>query len=813
MASEISFAIEGMSCAACVRRVERALTRLDGVHRAEVNLATARATVHFDPERVSPGQLVEGVRRAGYEVPVQHAELPVRGMSCAACVRRVERALGRLRGLLDARVNLARERVSVDYLAPAVELAALREAITAAGYEVPEEETNPDREQEGRERELARLRKDLRFAALFTLPLALLVMAPMVAPGLREFLERQLPAPAWHWLEALLATPVLFVAGARFYRLGLRELRHLSPGMNTLVMLGASAAYGYSLLALLAPGLFPAGTANFYFEAAAVIVTLILLGRFLEARARGRTSEAIRKLAGLQSKTARVLREDSPREIPIEAVKPGDRVLVRPGERIPVDGTVTEGSSHVDESMISGEPMPVRKEPGSEVVGGTINKSGSLVFRATRVGADTVLAQIIRMVEEAQGSKPPIQQLADRIAGVFVPVVLGLAVLTFIIWINTGPEPALNYAFVAAVSVLLIACPCAMGLATPTAIMVGTGKAAETGILFRKGTAMELLAKTDTVVMDKTGTLTEGQPTVTEIVSFGGRQDPLLAWIAAVEQRSEHPLAEAIVRAARDRGLAIPPASNFEATPGLGVSANVEGHRLEIGAPRYLQQCGVDISLALESCREQAAQGRSLVLCAVDGRLAALLAISDPVKEGSAEAVRCLQAMGLQTAMITGDNRETAEAVAAQLGLQSVLANILPDGKADAVKRLQAEGRRIAFVGDGINDAPALAQAEVGIAIGTGTDIAIETGDVILMSGDLRALVNAIALARRTLRVIRLNFFWAYAYNVALIPVAAGALYPFGGPLLDPMLAAGAMSLSSLFVVSNSLRLRRFRAT
>ncbi len=811
MESEITFTIEGMTCAACVRRVERALARQAGVHQASVNLATGRATVAYDPEAVTPGQLAESVRKAGYEVPVLHADFPVRGMSCAACVRRVERALDKLPGILEARVNLAQERVSVDYLSPAVDLPTIREAIIAAGYEVPEGEMDMDREQEARERELARLRSDLRFATLFTLPLVLLVMGPMIYPGLRDFLEQYLTATAWHWLEALLATPVLFIAGARFYRLGLRELRHLSPGMNTLVMLGASAAYGYSLLALLAPGLFPEGTANFYFEAAAVIITLILLGRYLEARARGRTSEAIRKLASLQSKTARVLREGTPQEVPIEMVKAGDLVLVRPGERIPVDGTVTEGSSYVDESMISGEPVPVRKDPGSEVVGGTINKRGSFVFSATRVGADTVLSQIIRMVEEAQGSKPPIQQLADRIAGVFVPIVLGLAVLTFITWLSIGPAPALNYAFVTAVSVLLIACPCAMGLATPTAIMVSTGKAAEMGILFRKGTAIELLSRTDTIVMDKTGTLTEGQPTVTEIITFQGEENPLLAWIAAVEQHSEHPLGEAIVHAARDRGLALPPISDFEANPGLGVRARIAEHRLDIGAPRYLEQCGVDISPALETCRKQAGRGMSLVLCAVDGHLAALLAISDPIKQGSAEAVQRLHAMGMQTAMITGDNQETAEAVAGQVGLEFVLANVLPDGKADAVKRLQAEGRRVAFVGDGINDAPALTQANVGVAIGTGTDIAIEAGEVILMSGDLRALVSAIALARRTMKVIRLNFFWAYAYNVALIPVAAGALYPLSGVLLNPMLAAGAMSVSSLFVVSNSLRLRRFQ--
>ncbi|MFQ5487838.1 MAG: copper-translocating P-type ATPase, partial [Gammaproteobacteria bacterium] len=544
-----------------------------------------------------------------------------------------------------------------------------------------------------------------------------------------------------------------------------------------------------------------------------VIITLILLGRFLEARAKGRTSEAIRKLARLQSKSACVLRDGEPHEVPIETVQAGELILVRPGERVPVDGEVTEGSSYVDDSMISGEPSPVAKGPNSEVVGGTVNKTGSFVFRATRVGADTVLSQIIRMVEEAQGSKPPIQQLADRIAGVFVPIVMALAATTFLVWLMTGPEPALNYAFVAAVSVLVIACPCAMGLATPTAIMVGTGKAAEMGTLFRKGTAIELLAGVDTIVMDKTGTLTQGQPEVTEFVVLQGDDAQLLAWIAAVEQHSEHPIAQAIVRAARDRELKLPAVTDFQAEVGFGVSAQVAGRRLDIGAPRYLDSLQIATCAADDACRRMAEQGMSLVLCAVDGQLASLLAVADPVKPGSRAAVAQLQAMGMKTAMITGDNRHTAQAVGCSVGLELILADVLPDRKAAEVKRLQEQGQRVAFVGDGINDAPALAQADVGIAIGTGTDIAIESGDVILMSGDLRAIVDAIALARKTLQIIRLNFFWAYAYNVALIPVAAGVFYPLTGLLLNPMLAAAAMSVSSLFVVSNSLRLRRFRST
>ncbi len=814
MDKPIRFSIGGMSCAACVGRVERALKKLPGVHEVTVNLATSQATVAYEPQLIALADLLENVRKAGYEPILQRLDLPVRGMSCAACVRRVERALAKIPGIVEAQVNLAQERVSVLFLPASSGEETIRQAIVKVGYEVPAASSaSADHEQADREREILVLRKDLTLAATFALPLVLLVMGPMVSPSLSTLLEQVLPIGSWQWLEALLATPVLFLAGGRFYRQGWKELRHLSPGMNTLVMLGASAAYGYSLLALLAPQLFPAGTANLYFEASAVIITLILLGRYFEARAKGRTSEAIRKLARLQSKSACVLRDGEPHEVPIEAVHPGELILVRPGERIPVDGEVTEGSSYVDESMISGEPSPVEKAPASEVVGGTVNKTGSFVFRATRVGADMVLSQIIRMVEEAQGSKPPIQQLADRIAGVFVPIVMVLATITFLTWLMTGPEPALNYAFIAAVSVLVIACPCAMGLATPTAIMVGTGKAAEMGTLFRKGTAIELLAGVDTIVMDKTGTLTEGQPEVTEFMVFQGDNTQLLTWIAAVEHQSEHPIAQAIVRAARTRDLKLPAATDFQAVAGFGVSARVAGRRLDIGAVRYLESLQITTHAAADACKRLAEQGMSLVLCAVDGQLAALLAVADPVKPGSRAAVSQLQALGMKTAMITGDNRHTAQAVGRSVGLELILADVLPDRKAAEVKRLQEQGRRVAFVGDGINDAPALAQADVGIAIGTGTDIAIEAGDVILMSGDLRAIVDAIALARKTLHIIRLNFFWAYAYNIALIPVAAGAFYPLTGLLLNPMLAAAAMSVSSLFVVSNSLRLKRFRST
>ncbi|MCK7583207.1 MAG: copper-translocating P-type ATPase [Chromatiales bacterium] len=577
--------------------------------------------------------------------------------------------------------------------------------------------------------------------------------------------------------------------------------------MDSLVMLGSGAAYGYSLPALTLPQLFPAGTAHLYFEAAAVIVTLILFGRYLEAIAKGRTSQAIRRLLHLQPPTARVLDAEGETEIPAEAVVPGDVLLVRPGERLPVDGTLIEGASHVDESMISGEPVPVHKGPGDAVIGGTLNQTGAFRYRATHVGADSVLARIVQLVQEAQSGKPPIQRLADRIAAVFVPIVMAIALLTFGLWLWLGPEPALNHAFVAAVSVLLIACPCAMGLATPTAILVASGRGAGLGLLFRQGAALETLARVDTVVFDKTGTLTEGRPALTELTALGPDENAALALAASVEQHSEHPLGAAIVAAARARGLILSEPTEVDAQPGLGIQAKVAGRMVVVGARRWMEQLGVDLEPASELLTRSNSTATPIHV-AVDGRLIAVLGVSDPIKSGSREAIGRLAEQGLDIALLTGDGRPTAESVARELGIGRVLAEVLPADKSAEIARLQAEGRRVAFVGDGINDAPALAQADVGIAIGTGTDIAIESGSVVLMRGDPRGVADAVALARLTLRTIRLNFVWAYGYNVALIPLAAGVFWPFTGWLLDPMLAAGAMSLSSLFVVTNSLRLR-----
>ena len=719
----------------------------------------------------------------------------------------------RIPGVLAASVNLATERATVRYLPDTVTPAELRAAIRAAGYEPVAADAGATGGEDVRDAERRELRRSLLFAAGFTVPLLAVAMLPMLSPTVHAAMLALLPAGGWLWVQLLLATPVQVVAGRRFYRQGTAELRHLNPGMSTLVMLGSSAAYLYSVAAVVAPGLFPPGTAHVYFEAAAMIITLILGGKYLEARARGKTSAAIRRLLDLQPKTARVLTAAGARDVPVEEVSPGDRVQVRPGERIPVDGTLLEGVSRVDESMVTGEPGPVRKQAGDAVVGGTVNRTGTFVLRAEQVGADTVLARIVRLVEDAQAAKPAIQALADRIAGVFVPLVLLAAVVTFTAWLALAPPPALDFAFVAAVSVLVVACPCAMGLATPTAIMVGSGRGAELGVLFRRGTALEALAAVDTVVLDKTGTLTEGRPELTDLALAAPFADEheILGLLAAAEDASEHPVGQAIAAAARGRGIAVAAADAFRGLPGRGVEARVGGRLVQVGNAAYMGELGIPVAAWSARTDVWAEAARTPIYAAVDGALAAVLAVADPIKAGSREAVAALQDAGLEVAMVTGDQQATARAVARTLGIREVRAEVLPEHKVDEVRRLQAAGRRVAFVGDGINDAPALAAADAGVAIGTGTDIAVEAGEVILMSGDPRGLVNALHLSRRSLRTIRMNFFWAYAYNVALIPVAAGVFYPLAGVLLHPAFAAAAMSVSSLFVVTNSLRLRRLR--
>ncbi|MFA9460295.1 heavy metal translocating P-type ATPase [Thiohalorhabdus sp. Cl-TMA] len=811
---ELDLGIEGMTCASCSSRVERALNKLEGVSEASVNLASERATVRFDEEAVDAERIAETVSETGYAPLIAEYEIGVGGMTCANCSSRVERKLNKLPGVVTATVNLATERATVRYFPETVTPRGIAATISDTGYEPRplEEEAGEQDPGARRARSLAAMRRDLWIAAGLTVPVLFLAMGAMVVPGLHELLAAAEPWPgAWDWTQLVLTTLVLAIPGRRFWGPGLQAYRQGSPDMNSLVATGAGAAWLYSLGVVVAPGLFPAEARGLYFESAAVIVTVILFGKYLEEVAKGRTSQAIRKLVGLQAKNARVLRDGVEEEVPVSRVQVGDWLVVRPGERIPVDGRVTEGSSYVDESMLTGEPEPVVKAAGDELVGGTVNQYGVLQLEATQVGSDTVLAQIIRLVERAQGAKLPIQGLADRVVRVFTPVVLGVAVLTFLLWLAFGPAPAITLALVSAVAVLVVACPCAMGLATPAAIMVGTGRAAELGVLFRKGEALERLSEVDTAVFDKTGTLTEGRPRLTDLETADGETAGALRLAAAAEAASEHPLGAAVREAADGRGLNIPEAEGFEAVPGHGVRAEVDGARVLVGSARLLTEHGVDASAWAGRASALAGAGKTPILLAVDDTVQAVLAVADPLKAEAAAAVAALRERGLRVAMITGDNRATAEAIARRAGIDEVRAEVLPDGKAEAVEAMQGASRRIAFVGDGINDAPALAQAEVGVAVGTGTDIAIEAADVTLSRGSLDGVVTALDVARRTLSTIRGNLFWAFAYNVVLIPLAAGVFYlPFGWHL-NPMMAGVAMGLSSLFVVSNSLRLRRMR--
>ncbi|QHA87854.1 heavy metal translocating P-type ATPase [Serratia rhizosphaerae] len=808
----INFPVVGMTCASCVGRVERALKAVPGVADASVNLATERAFVTFSgaPDVAAA---VKAVNDAGYTVELETINLSVTGMTCASCVGRVERALAAVDGVEQATVNLATERAQVQ-VAAGVSPDELIAAVAQAGYEaqtIAADKSDTADQAVRQAAELRSLKKALLVAVCFALPVFILEMGSHLVPGMHALIDRTIGTQNSWYLQFVLTTIVLFGPGLRFFQKGIPALLHGAPDMNSLVATGVSAAYGYSLVATFAPQWLPAGTVNVYYEAAAVIVALILLGRYFEARAKGNTSEAIKRLIGLQAKTARVLRDGKAAEVDIAEVKREDIIEVRPGERIPVDGEVLEGESFVDESMISGEPVPVEKKSGAEVVGGTVNQNGALTFKATKVGSDTMLAQIIRMVEQAQGAKLPIQALVDRITMWFVPAVMTVALLTFLVWLFFGPSPALSFALVNAVVVLIIACPCAMGLATPTSIMVGTGRAAQLGVLFRKGEALQSLRDAAVVAVDKTGTLTKGSPELTDLVLAPGfERAQVLGLVATVENKSEHPIARAIVDAAQQESVPLSTITRFESVTGFGVNADIEGMTVAVGADRYMQQLGLDVAQMAEGAARLGDEGKTPLYVAIDGRLAAMIAVADPIKDTTLPAIKALHELGLKVAMITGDNRRTAQAIARQLGIDEVVAEVLPDGKVAAIERLAAEYGPVAYVGDGINDAPALAAAHVGIAIGTGTDIAIEAADVVLMSGDLGGVSSAIALSKATLVNIKQNLFWAFAYNVALIPVAAGILYPLNGTLLSPVFAASAMALSSVFVVSNALRLRRF---
>jgi Cu+-exporting ATPase len=822
-AKKITLPVEGMTCASCVSHVEDALKEVEGVSQVAVNLATEQATVEFDPERATLNQLIEAVDDSGYKAGAAHMTLNIGGMTCASCVSHVEAALKEVEGVLSANVNLATERATVDYIPGMAALPDMKAAVDDSGYSVEgvagEEGTN-DEERLARTKEIKDLRRKVTFAAALG-SLIFLGSFKEWFPWMPSFLQN------WYVLWAL-ATPVQFWSGWQFYHGAWGALNHKTTNMNTLIAVGTSVAYFYSAAATVFPDFFQVerAEAKVYFDTAAIIIALVLLGRYLEARAKRQTSEAIRKLMSLQPKTARVVREGQEMDVPIEDVVPGDVVVVRPGERIPVDGVVTEGTSSVDESMLTGESIPVEKTAESPVFGATINKTGSFRFRATKVGTDTALAQIIRMVQEAQGSKAPIQRLADQIASYFVPIVIGIATVTFAVWFFVGPSPAFTYALLNLVAVLIIACPCALGLATPTAIMVGTGKGAEWGVLIRSAEALETMHKVGVIVFDKTGTLTVGKPVVTDVVTTQVTEEELLRLAASAERGSEHPLGEAIVAAAVEQGVALEEAKEFNAVPGFGIEASINGTWMSLGNLALMKERGYALNGLDDRAVDLSGQGKTPMFIALDGKVEGIIAVADTLKPEAREVVKTLQRQGLEVVMLTGDNRRTAEAIAGELGVDHVLAEVLPQDKSQEIKNLQAQGKLVAMVGDGINDAPALVQAQVGIAIGTGTDVAMEAADVTLMRGSLGGIVEALALSKATMRTIKQNLFWAFFYNTALIPVAAGVLYPVfignGVPgglqpflgefgFLNPVLAAAAMASSSVTVVTNSLRLQRFK--
>lgn len=801
--------IEGMTCASCVRHVEKALQSVTGVSRAVVNLATEKADV-VTTGKPAIADLVKAVDKAGYKVGSDSVDLDIGGMSCASCVRRVEKALSSVEGVKTANVNMATNRAHVEMLRGLTTIVQLQNAVEKAGYSAAP--VNREKNDNHRANETDKLARSLIIALILTIPVFVIEMGGHIIPSFHHWIMVTIGEFPSRLIQFILTTLVLFGPGWRFFKSGIPSLFRAAPDMNSLVAVGAFAAWAYSSVATFAGKLLPDGTDNVYFEAAVVIVTLILLGRYLEAGARGRTGEAIKALANLKPKIAHVSRDNIEKDITINDVVIGDVVIVRPGEKIPVDGRVTNGSSNVDESMMTGEPLPVTKKSGDTVFGGTVNGNGTLTFVAEKVGEDTLIAQIQKMVEDAQSAKLPIQTLVDKVTSWFVPAVFAAAILTFVLWLLIGPAPVLSHALVAGVSVLIIACPCAMGLATPTSIMVGTGRAARLGVLFRRGDALQTLRDAKIIAFDKTGTLTVGKPVLQKLVTAQGFEEKtILAQIAAVEVRSEHPIGDALRDAANKANAKLDNVTNFNSKPGFGVYGEVKNHQITIGADRYMKEIGVDISVFNDATQQFGKEGLTPFYAAVDNHIAAILAVEDPIKPRSTETIKVLNNMGIETALITGDNRNTAQAIGKQIGISEIIAEVLPAEKVDAVTKLTKAHGKIAFVGDGINDAPALAAADTGIAIGTGTDVAIESADVVLMSGDPSGVVNAVAISKATIRNIKQNLFWAFGYNVALIPVAAGIFYPWWGVQLSPMLSAAAMALSSIFVLSNALRLKRFK--
>ncbi|KPU44221.1 copper-exporting P-type ATPase A [Oxobacter pfennigii] len=808
--------ITGMTCAACAKAVERASKKLEGVNDASVNIATEKLAVEYDENKVDLTDIIKAIEKAGYgaleKKDTKSVTIPIGGMTCAACAKAVERAAGKVEGVISASVNFATERLTVEYDPGKTRISEIKAAVKKAGYEPLEIETGQavDQDRERKEKEIKTLLIKFIISAVFTVPLLVIAMGHMLGLHLPGILDPMESPRSFAVIQLVLTVPIL-AAGNRFYRVGFKSLIKRSPNMDSLIALGTSAAviYGiYSIVQIFNGNIDYAY--ELYFESAGVIVTLILLGKYLESVTKGKTSEAIKKLMGLAPKTATVIQDDKEIEIPIDEVEAGDIIVVKPGEKIPVDGEVIEGLTSVDESMLTGESIPIEKKQGDKVIGASINKNGSIRFKATKVGKDTALSQIIKLVEDAQGSKAPIAKMADIISGYFVPIVMSIAIIAGLAWYISGESEV--FALTIFISILVIACPCALGLATPTAIMVGTGKGAEYGVLIKGGEALETAHKIKTIVFDKTGTITEGKPKVTDIITAGGiNEERLLALAASAERGSEHPLGEAIVKGAEEKGLEFLKVESFKAIPGHGIEVVIEGSTVLLGNKKLMIERNIDITEMEGTSDKLAEEGKTPMYVSRHEKLAGIVAVADVMKESSKKAIEKLHSMGIEVAMITGDNRRTAEAIAKQVGIDRVLAEVLPQDKANEVKKLQSEGKKVAMVGDGINDAPALAQADIGIAIGSGTDVAMESADIVLMRSDLMDVPTAIQLSKNTIRNIKQNLFWAFAYNSAGIPVAAGVLHLFGGPLMNPMIAAAAMSFSSVSVLLNALRLKGFK--
>jgi Cu+-exporting ATPase len=811
-----SLKIEGMTCAACAKAVERVSKKLDGVTEANVNFATEKLNINYDEAKISIPDIQAAIEKSGYKALIEASSksLKIQGMTCAACAKSVERVTKKLDGVIESNVNYATEKLNISYEPSKVRISDIKKAVEKAGYKALEEETTVDTDKERKEKEIKLLWNKFVISLIFTVPLLVISMGHMVAEkfgySLPKFIDPMSSPEFFAILQLALVIPVM-IAGNRFFRVGFKSLIRRSPNMDTLIAIGTSAAFSYGIFAIVQ--IFGGNidyAYDLYFESAAVIITLITLGKYLESVTKGKTSEAIKKLMGLAPKTAIILRGGKEVEMPIEEVEVGDIIVVKPGEKMPVDGEVVEGITAVDEAMITGESMPVEKTVGDKIIGASINKNGSIKYKATRVGKDTALAQIIKLVEDAQGSKAPIAKMADIISGYFVPVVMGLALVSSISWYMSG-ETAV-FALTIFISVLVIACPCALGLATPTAIMVGTGKGAEYGVLIKSGVALETAHKIQTIVFDKTGTITEGKPKVTDIVVTKDiSEEYLLQLAASAEKGSEHPLGEAIVKGAEEKAIEFKKLDFFKAIPGHGIQVKIDGKDILLGNRKLMLESNISLENLEETSHNLASEGKTPMYIAIDGKIAGIIAVADTVKESSKKAIEKLHEMGIEVAMITGDNKRTAEAIARQVGIDRILSEVLPQDKANEVKKLQATGKKVAMVGDGINDAPALAQADIGIAIGSGTDVAMESADIVLMKSDLMDVPTAIQLSKKTIRNIKQNLFWAFGYNTLGIPVAMGILYIFNGPLLSPIIAATAMSFSSVSVLLNALRLKGFK--